>query len=83
MLRAAVRLGYSKSEGTKSQKKLTRGKGTVSNPIPVRSAGVEQFAGCTGYPADSHNVIWLTVGAQRVGRAELNVEVANVGLDDP
>jgi hypothetical protein len=28
----------------------------------VRSAGEEQFAGCTGVPADSHNVIWLMVG---------------------
>jgi len=27
----------------------------------VRSAGDEQYAGCTGFPADSHNVIWLTV----------------------
>lgn len=27
----------------------------------VRSAGEEQYAGCTGVPADSHNVIWLTV----------------------
>lgn len=28
----------------------------------VRSAGEEQYAGCTGVPADSHNVIWLMVG---------------------
>jgi hypothetical protein len=27
----------------------------------VRSAGEEQYAGCTGVPADSHNVIWLGV----------------------
>jgi cytochrome c oxidase subunit 5b len=27
----------------------------------VRSAGDEQYAGCTGFPADSHNVIWLGV----------------------
>lgn len=27
----------------------------------VRSFGDEQYAGCTGYPADSHWVIWLTV----------------------
>ena len=38
-------------------------KGTMENPIPVRSAGEEQYAGCTGYPADSHNVIWLGVSA--------------------
>ena len=36
--------------------------GTLDNPVMVRSAGEEQFAGCTGVPADSHNVIWLMVG---------------------
>ena len=36
-------------------------KGTLKEPIMVRSAGEEQFAGCTGYPVDSHGVIWLTV----------------------
>jgi len=35
--------------------------GTLDNPIVVKSAGDEQFAGCTGYPADSHVTIWLTV----------------------
>lgn len=36
-------------------------KGTVDNPIMVKSAGDEQYAGCTGYPADSHVVNWLGV----------------------
>lgn len=36
-------------------------KGTLENPILVRSAGEEQLAGCTGSPADSHVVIWLGV----------------------
>lgn len=36
-------------------------KGTLDNPIVVRSFGDEQYAGCTGYPADSHVVVWLTV----------------------
>lgn len=36
-------------------------KGTVDNPIMVKSAGDEQYAGCTGYPADSHVVHWLGV----------------------
>lgn len=36
-------------------------KGTLKEPIMVRSAGEEQYAGCTGYPVDSHGVIWLTV----------------------
>lgn len=36
-------------------------KGTMENPIMVRSAGDEQYAGCTGSPADSHVVTWLGV----------------------
>lgn len=35
--------------------------GTLEDPIVVNSAGEEQYVGCTGCPADSHNVIWLTV----------------------
>lgn len=35
--------------------------GTLDNPIIVRSAGDEQYAGCTGCPADSHVVHWLGV----------------------
>lgn len=35
--------------------------GTMKDPIVVRSAGEEQFAGCTGFPVDSHVVTWLTV----------------------
>jgi hypothetical protein len=35
--------------------------GTLENPIIVNGAGDEQYAGCTGYPADSHIVNWLTV----------------------
>ncbi|KJZ76854.1 hypothetical protein HIM_03731 [Hirsutella minnesotensis 3608] len=40
-------------------------KGTMDNPIKVRSAGDEQFAGCTGYPADSHIVHWLGLSRER------------------
>ncbi|KAL1977598.1 hypothetical protein VTN31DRAFT_457 [Thermomyces dupontii] len=40
-------------------------KGTLDNPIIVNSAGDEQYAGCTGYPADSHPVNWLTVSRKR------------------
>ncbi|EFX04828.1 cytochrome c subunit [Grosmannia clavigera kw1407] len=40
-------------------------KGTVENPILVRSAGDEQYAGCTGYPVDSHNVIWVGMSRKR------------------
>ncbi|GAD93354.1 cytochrome c subunit Vb, putative [Paecilomyces variotii No. 5] len=40
-------------------------KGTLDNPIIVNGAGDEQYAGCTGYPADSHIVNWLTVSRER------------------
>ncbi|KAH8700352.1 putative cytochrome c subunit VB [Talaromyces proteolyticus] len=40
-------------------------KGTLENPIIVNGAGDEQYAGCTGYPADSHIVNWLTVSRER------------------
>jgi cytochrome c oxidase subunit 5b len=35
--------------------------GTFEDPIVVKSAGEEFQAGCTGSPADSHNVSWLVV----------------------
>lgn len=37
------------------------GAGTIEDPIVVNGAGDEQYAGCTGYPVDSHQVNWLTV----------------------
>ncbi|KAK7713131.1 Cytochrome c oxidase subunit 4 [Botryosphaeria dothidea] len=40
-------------------------KGTVDNPIVVRSFGDEQYAGCTGVPADSHVVKWLVMSRDR------------------
>ncbi|KAG0648708.1 Cytochrome c oxidase polypeptide IV [Hyphodiscus hymeniophilus] len=40
-------------------------KGTLDNPIVVKSFGEEQYAGCTGYPADSHVTIWLTMSKDR------------------
>ncbi|KAJ5960094.1 uncharacterized protein N7479_007244 [Penicillium vulpinum] len=39
--------------------------GTLADPIIVNSAGDEQYAGCTGFPADSHQVNWLTVSRER------------------
>ncbi|KAM0281818.1 hypothetical protein ACHAQH_003307 [Verticillium albo-atrum] len=39
--------------------------GTMENPINVRSAGDEQYLGCTGSPADSHVVKWLTISRER------------------
>lgn len=41
----------------------------MENPVMVRSAGEEQHAGCTGVPADSHNVIWLTVSTRTLSTA--------------
>ncbi|KAF2027717.1 COX5B-domain-containing protein, partial [Setomelanomma holmii] len=35
--------------------------GTPEDPIVVNSAGNEQYVGCTGYPADSHGVLWITL----------------------
>ncbi|KAL3423318.1 cytochrome c oxidase subunit Vb [Phlyctema vagabunda] len=40
-------------------------KGTLEDPITVKSFGDEQHAGCTGYPADSHVTIWLTMSRDR------------------
>ncbi|CAI7581804.1 unnamed protein product [Penicillium glandicola] len=40
-------------------------KGSIEDPIIVNSAGDEQYAGCTGFPADSHQVNWLTVSRER------------------
>ncbi|KAF2273115.1 cytochrome c oxidase polypeptide IV [Westerdykella ornata] len=35
--------------------------GTLEDPIVVNSAGEEQYVGCTGCPADSHQVLWITL----------------------
>ncbi|RAL68580.1 hypothetical protein DID88_007299 [Monilinia fructigena] len=40
-------------------------KGTLDDPIIVKSFGDEQYAGCTGYPVDSHVTIWLTMSRDR------------------
>ncbi|KAI1172960.1 COX5B-domain-containing protein [Nemania sp. FL0916] len=40
-------------------------KGTLEDPILVNSVGPEQYAGCTGYPADSHIVNWLGMSRKR------------------
>uniref|UniRef100_A0A0B7JVW2 Cytochrome c oxidase subunit 4, mitochondrial n=1 Tax=Bionectria ochroleuca TaxID=29856 RepID=A0A0B7JVW2_BIOOC len=39
--------------------------GTLQDPITVRSAGEEQFAGCTGFPVDSHTTLWLRLTKDR------------------
>jgi len=40
-------------------------RGTLTDPIVVESMGEEQYLGCTGCPADSHQTIWLTVSKNR------------------
>ncbi|KAI4130135.1 MAG: hypothetical protein LQ338_001910 [Usnochroma carphineum] len=35
--------------------------GTLKDPIMVKAFGDEQYCGCTGFPADSHNVLWITL----------------------
>ncbi|GAB7357583.1 hypothetical protein MBLNU459_g0092t1 [Dothideomycetes sp. NU459] len=40
-------------------------KGTLQDPIVVKSFGDEQYLGCTGSPADTHVVIWLTTSRDR------------------
>ncbi|KAK1072680.1 Cytochrome c oxidase subunit 4 [Friedmanniomyces endolithicus] len=40
-------------------------RGTLTDPIIVKSFGDEQYIGCTGCPVDSHVVIWLTCSRDR------------------
>ncbi|KAI9472155.1 MAG: cytochrome c oxidase subunit VB-domain-containing protein [Benjaminiella poitrasii] len=35
--------------------------GTVKNPIVVKSHDPIRFVGCTGFPAESHDVIWINL----------------------
>jgi len=35
--------------------------GTKANPLLVPSYDVERIVGCTGFPADSHDVLWFNV----------------------
>lgn len=35
--------------------------GTLKEPVVIKSFGEEQYCGCTGIPADSHHIKWLTV----------------------
>ncbi|WVR06871.1 hypothetical protein IAU60_003907 [Kwoniella sp. DSM 27419] len=38
--------------------------GTVADPIAVYSLFPERQVGCTGFPADSHDTIWLNVNTE-------------------
>ncbi|PHZ16519.1 cytochrome c oxidase, partial [Rhizopus microsporus ATCC 52813] len=35
--------------------------GTVKNPIVVKSHDPIRFVGCTGFPAESHETIWINL----------------------
>ncbi|EIE80244.1 hypothetical protein G6F46_003311 [Rhizopus delemar] len=35
--------------------------GTVKNPIVVKSHDPIRFVGCTGFPAESHDTIWINL----------------------
>ncbi|KAJ3104893.1 Cytochrome c oxidase subunit 4 [Phlyctochytrium planicorne] len=39
--------------------------GTKKNPIILRGSDPERYVGCTGFPADSHETVWLTVRPHR------------------
>ncbi|KAG8533654.1 uncharacterized protein KY384_001395 [Bacidia gigantensis] len=40
-------------------------RGTIQDPLVVKSFGDEQLAGCTGSPVDSHLVVWVCMSRQR------------------
>lgn len=66
--------------------KITKQKGTLEDPIIVKSFGDEQYIGCTGCPADSHVVIWLVTSrerpAQRCPECGSNYQMEYVGPQD-
>ncbi|EAU85445.1 cytochrome c oxidase polypeptide IV [Coprinopsis cinerea okayama7 len=42
--------------------------GTKADPIKVLSYDVERMIGCTGSPADSHDVTWFMVNKDKISR---------------
>ncbi|EPQ54278.1 COX5B-domain-containing protein [Gloeophyllum trabeum ATCC 11539] len=42
--------------------------GTLADPIRVFSLDTERIVGCTGSPADSHDVLWFTVKKDGIAR---------------
>lgn len=44
--------------------------GTKANPVLVPSYDVERIIGCTGVPADSHDVIWFNLHKDKQGRCK-------------
>ncbi|KXN81404.1 Cytochrome c oxidase subunit 4, mitochondrial [Leucoagaricus sp. SymC.cos] len=44
--------------------------GTKADPVRVPSYDVERIIGCTGVPADSHDVVWFNVHKDKQGRCK-------------
>ncbi|KAF8905104.1 cytochrome c oxidase subunit VB-domain-containing protein [Gymnopilus junonius] len=42
--------------------------GTKANPVLVPSFDVERIVGCSGVPADSHDVLWFTLKKDKQAR---------------
>ncbi|KAN0120705.1 Cytochrome c oxidase subunit Vb domain containing protein [Russula decolorans] len=42
--------------------------GTLADPVKVFSADSERIVGCTGSPADSHDLLWLRVTTEKTSR---------------
>ncbi|KDR76256.1 hypothetical protein GALMADRAFT_67846 [Galerina marginata CBS 339.88] len=42
--------------------------GTKKDPVLVPSFDVERIIGCTGVPAESHDVLWFTLKKDKLGR---------------
>ncbi len=43
-------------------------RGTVAEPIEVESYDDYRYIGCTGYPADSHEVQWMRLTNEKLSR---------------
>ncbi|EKM78769.1 COX5B subunit VB of cytochrome c oxidase [Agaricus bisporus var. burnettii JB137-S8] len=44
--------------------------GTRADPVRVPSYDVERIIGCTGSPADSHDITWFTLRQHQLGRCK-------------
>ncbi|KAF8349141.1 cytochrome c oxidase subunit VB-domain-containing protein [Amanita rubescens] len=42
--------------------------GTKANPVLVQSYDVERIIGCTGSPADSHDILWFNLTTDKLER---------------
>ncbi|KAJ3250036.1 Cytochrome c oxidase subunit 4 [Chytriomyces hyalinus] len=42
-----------------------KSKPTAANPFVVTGSDPEKYVGCTGFPADTHETVWLTLRSHR------------------